>query len=81
MKTIKTSIVLGALAGLLLAVTLIAYHGFAEVSGTLLEAGWGLIAVSLFHLAPMVCSSLAWRSLLAPAGKRPPLVLAVPQRY
>lgn len=74
MKTIKTGIVVGALAGLVLAIMLIAYHGFAEVSSTLLEAGWGLVAVSLFHLVPMAFSSFAWRSLLAPAGKRPPLV-------
>jgi putative membrane protein len=32
--------------------------------------GWGLVAVTLFHLVPMILSNLSWRELL-PIGRRP----------
>lgn len=60
----KLGIALAALAGLLAAIFLIGYHGFITVSDLLLTAGWGVAAVSAFHLIPLTLSALAWRRVL-----------------
>jgi putative membrane protein len=54
---------LAGLAGLALATALVAYQGLGAVTGALAQVGWGLIAVTLFHLVPLGCSALGWRSL------------------
>jgi len=48
-------------AGLALAIAIIVYSGVAAVAGKLVDVGWGLVAVSLFHLVPLVFSAAAWR--------------------
>lgn len=64
MKT-KLGLGLAALAGLVLLVALVAYHGFTGVMAALFAAGWvGILAASLFHIVPLVFSSLAWRAIL-----------------
>lgn len=61
----KITIWLAALAGLLLAIALIAYHGFGAVAQALRAAGWfGVAGVTVYHLVPMILSGLGWRSLL-----------------
>ncbi len=60
----KPRLLLAAIAGMLLAIALIAYHGFMAVFDALLSAGWGLIGVALFHLIPMLCSALGWRAVM-----------------
>ena len=73
----KTGIIAAMLAGLLLTTALVAYRGFAEISGLLLSAGWGLVVVALLHLIPATLSSLAWRSLVAPADRKPGFVFLI----
>jgi putative membrane protein len=58
--------------GLTLAVYLIIRAGAGDVAHAMLLVGWGLVPVSLFHLAPLGLSALSWRDLL-PAGKGPGL--------
>ena len=60
----KLAIAITALAGLLAAILLIGYHGFLAVSDLLLTVGWGMVAVSAYHLIPVTFSALAWRRVL-----------------
>lgn len=60
------------MAGLALATYLVAAAGAAVIAEALLLIGWGLAAVTLFHLVPMFLSNLSWRAML-PARTRPGL--------
>ncbi len=63
----KRSAILSAIAGLLLAIALIARQGFAPVAQAVADTGWGVLAVTLFHLVPVALSAYAWLALLEPA--------------
>jgi putative membrane protein len=64
----KASLILTAMAGLAVAGFLIVHHGVVAIGETLAAAGLaGLVAVSLWHLTPIVLCGLAWRALLGPA--------------
>lgn len=60
----KLGLGLTALAGLSLALALIAYQGIGPVSHAVAAAGWGLLVLAAYHLFPMVCSALGWRAVL-----------------
>jgi len=62
---------LALLAGLILLTGLIAWQGFGEVAGALATAGWGLLAVTVFHLVPMLSNTVAWRHLFQPENRLP----------
>jgi len=51
-------------AGMLLLLGILFYHGFGTVTVAVVMAGWGLVVVTVFHLLPMICDTLAWRCLL-----------------
>ncbi len=70
----KLAIAITALAGLLAAILLIGYHGFLAVSDLLLTVGWGMVAVSVYHLIPVTFSSLAWRRVLRNTWRKSLLV-------
>lgn len=76
----KTGLHIAALVGIVLAVALIAYHGFGAVAETLLSVGWGLIGISLFHLVPLLCSALGWQAVMR-SGWRGGLPLFVWARW
>ena len=59
------------LAGMAVALLLVAHFGFETIADGLLEAGWGLLWVPVFHLLPMLFSSLGWWALQAPAWRGP----------
>jgi len=59
------------LAGLVLLTILVAWQGFGEVAGALAAAGWGLLVVTVFHLAPMLVNTVAWRHLFQPENRLP----------
>lgn len=63
---------IGTALGFGLVLALAAYYGLAEIGGALAGAGWGILALLLFHLVQMLCSALGWRALL-PATTRPRL--------
>jgi putative membrane protein len=50
--------------GLGLFTTLIAYNGVHEIAASLAVAGAGLLAVALFHLAPLLAAAVGWHTLL-----------------
>jgi putative membrane protein len=56
-------------AGLVATAALVIYLGFDEIASAVAGAGWGLLAVSLFHLAPLALATLGWRAFLE--GPRP----------
>ncbi|MBA2409623.1 MAG: flippase-like domain-containing protein [Gammaproteobacteria bacterium] len=60
------------LAGLSLFIGLTVYHGLGDVLRVLGAAGWGLVWITVFHLAPLLLDVLGWRALL-PHGHRQPL--------
>ena len=70
----KLAIAITALAGLLAAILLIGYHGFLAVSDLLLTVGWGMVAVSVYHLIPVMFSALAWRRVLRNTWRKSLLV-------
>lgn len=55
--------------GLALATYLIADFGAAQILEAMLAIGWGLAAVTLFHIVPMVLANLSWRELLPREGR------------
>ncbi len=64
LKTTKLGLGLAALGGLLLLAGLIAYNGFVDVARAFLAVGWvGILAVSLYHVVPVIFTALGWRSL------------------
>lgn len=50
--------------GTLSLIALVGYYGAAAIGASVLQIGWGLVLVTLFHLAPMVADTLAWGCLL-----------------
>ena len=62
--TLKKSAWLVSLIGLLLFVAVIGYQGIGSVSTAVGAVGWGLVWISLFHLAPLVVDTYAWQILL-----------------
>jgi putative membrane protein len=65
---------IAALAGMLLAIALVALEGFAVITQVLASAFWGILAVALFHLSSVLLCALAWAAVM-PATWRHPLPL------
>lgn len=68
-RPIRTPTIIAGLFGLLLATGLVTYHGAGAVAEALLVAGWGLAAITAFHLIPILFSAMAWRAVLPRAGR------------
>ena len=64
---------LGTLAGVALAAWLLASYGVREVADLLARAGWGIVAVVLFHWTQIFFSALAWRTIARPLPPQPSL--------
>lgn len=62
---------IGSLIGLALAAWLLASYGLGAILGLLGQAGWGLVAIVLFHVVQILFSALAWRSVAGPMRPRP----------
>ncbi len=60
----KVTAYLGLLVGLACFTGLIAYQGVRDVGGALAVAGWGLIPVTLYHLLPLLLSTIGWCTLI-----------------
>jgi putative membrane protein len=56
---------IAALAGLVLAIALIARYDYVELGKAVLSVGWGIIAIALLHLLQTLCSGLGWRRAIA----------------
>ncbi len=64
---------LGMLAGLALGAWLLTSYSLTEIAALLGRAGWGLLAVILFHGVQLLFSALAWRSITGPLLPQPAL--------
>ena len=74
MARLRLGALVGTLAGLALAVWLLHSYGIARIAGVLARAGGlGVLAVIAMHLPQMLCSTLGWQAIAAPAGSRTPL--------
>ncbi len=62
---------IGFLVGLALAAWLLASYGLGTILGLLVRAGWGLVAIVLFHVVQILFSALAWRSVAGPMRPQP----------
>ena len=63
----KISVLIAGLAGLGLAVWLLASYGLGRILDLLGQAGWaGIAAVIVAHLAQVICSAAAWRQVAGP---------------
>jgi putative membrane protein len=62
-KFIKFTLSVIFLAGLGLFIGLIAYQGIEQVLSALAVAGWGLLAVTMFHWFPLASETVAWQLL------------------
>lgn len=60
----KLGLGLTVLAGLILAIALIAYQGAGAVIRAVASASWGILVLAAFHLLPLTCSALGWRAVL-----------------
>ena len=69
-SVIRLALSLAGLLGLALATYLVADHGAASIFAAMMAIGWGLLAVTAFHLVPMLLANLSWRELL-PRENRP----------
>ncbi len=63
---------IGLFVGLALLTGLIAWQGVTVLLSALATAGFGLVAVALYHLLPLSLDALGWQCLL-PVANRPPL--------
>ncbi len=66
----KTTAVIGLIAGLTALCLLVAWRGLESVAGLLGDAGWGLLLICLFAPPDQWLGSEAWRRLFPP-GRRP----------
>lgn len=66
---IPKPLIVAGIFGFLLATFLIVHSGAAEVAAAMLTLGWWLFPITLYHLVPLSCDTLAWRQLLP--AKRP----------
>jgi putative membrane protein len=64
---------LGFVAGAALAAWLLSSYGVAPILALLARAGWGLVAVVLFHLTQVAASAAAWRAVAGPTEPQPSL--------
>ncbi len=69
----RLTVAIALAAGLALLTGLIVWQGAAEVAALVASAGAGLLLVSAVHLAPVLATTLAWRSLLLGQGIVRPL--------
>jgi len=68
---IRIYLVLPLLAGLTGLTLLIAWQGMGQVLGALAVAGWGLLAVTAYHLIPMLSNTVAWLCLFHSRDRLP----------
>lgn len=57
---------LATLFGLAVAAWLLASYGVREVVGLIAQAGWGIVAVVLYHFVQVGFSALAWQTVTGP---------------
>lgn len=68
----KLTVYLLGLGGTAIFAALLVREGAGDVMAAVAAAGWGLAAVTVFHIVPLVLDAAGWRVLFA-KGARPRL--------
>jgi putative membrane protein len=68
-RIIRTSLIITALIGFAFVIYLIVDSGAGDVASAMLTIGWWLLPITLFHLVPLLFSTLSWRQLLPPSTR------------
>jgi putative membrane protein len=55
--------------GLIAAIALFGYYGFADVAAAFTAATWGIALIAVFHVVPLMTDTIAWRWLLPPSHR------------
>ncbi|MCY4311859.1 MAG: lysylphosphatidylglycerol synthase domain-containing protein, partial [Rhodospirillaceae bacterium] len=79
-QAIRLLIIIAGLLGLGLIVWLIIDAGAADVAQAMLIMGWALAPIALFHVVPLILSTLSWRNML-PANNATGMVILVGIRW
>lgn len=72
LRTIKPAIYVLGLCGVALFIVLLSREGAGQVGAAIVRAGWGLLAVILYHLLQTLSDAAGW-SVLIPKEQRVPL--------
>src|SRR5437870_3708533 len=64
----RLSLALSMVAGTAIAVALVIFYGIADITQAIADAGWGVLAVVVFHFVQMIFSAWAWRTVLPRAS-------------
>lgn len=72
---------IGFALGIAAFIALLLYHGAGDIFDAVGAAGWGLLAVSAFHLLPLTVDAHAWRILIPAPHKRPGLLQSCRLRW
>lgn len=72
LRTIKPAIYVLGLGGVALFIVLLIREGAGQVGAAMARAGWGLFAVTLYHLLQTLSDAAGW-SVLIPKEQRLPL--------
>ena len=72
---------IGFALGIAAFIALLLYHGAGDIFDAVGAAGWGLLAVSAFHLLPLAVDAHAWRILIPAPHRRPGLLLSCRLRW
>ncbi len=79
-QAIRLLIIIAGLLGLGLIVWLIIDAGAADVAQAMLIMGWALVPIALFHVVPLILSTLSWRNML-PANDATGMVVLLGIRW
>ena len=77
----RITVFIGFALGIAAFIALLLYYGAGDIFEAVGAAGWGLLAVSAFHLIPLAVDAHAWRILIPPAYRRPGLLFSCRLRW
>ena len=78
---LRIIVFIGFALGIAAFVALLLYHGAGDIFDAVGAAGWGLLAVSAFHLLPLAIDAHAWRILIPAPHQRPSLLFSCRLRW
>lgn len=78
---LRIIVFIGFAVGIAAFIGLLLYHGAGDIFDAVGAAGWGLLAVSAFHLLPLAIDAHAWRILVPAPHRRPGFLFSCRLRW
>lgn len=78
---LRIIVFIGFALGIAAFIALLLYHGAGDIFDAVGAAGWGLLAVSAFHLLPLAIDAHAWRILFPAPHRKPGFLLSCRLRW